>query len=123
MGDYEAGTATFIGIILGIVMFLFFGGVFIFVFVGFIATYLTRERDRSSSVGAIATLILAIILFIYRMIKGPEMPYWISSMLGVDMFSFVVGFLLTCFLAVCLGGLGGFLAVKASQWGKGEQAG
>ncbi|MDI9624181.1 MAG: hypothetical protein QFX38_04780 [Methanothermobacter sp.] len=123
MGDYEAGTATLIGIIFGIVMFVFFGGVFIYVFVGFIATYLTKEEDRSSSVGAIATLILAIMLFIYNMIMGPEMPYWISSMLGVDMFSFVAGFLLICFLAVCLGGLGGFLAVKASQLGKTEQVG
>lgn len=123
MGDYEAGTATFISIILGIVMFIFFEGVFIFVFVGFIATYLTREEDRSSSVGAVATLILAVILFIYNMIMGPEMPYWISSMLGVDMFSFFAGFLLTCFLAVCLGGLGGFVAVKISHGGKTEQVG
>jgi len=123
MGDYESGTATFIGIIFGIVLFLFFGGVFVFVFTGFIATYLTRLEDRSSSVGAFAGLILAIILFVYNMIMGPEMPYWISSMLGFDMFSFVVGFVLTCFLAFCLGGLGGFLAVKASQWGKTGQVG
>lgn len=121
MGDYESGTATFIGIIFGIFMFLFFGGVFVFVFTGFVATYLTRLENRSSSVGAIASLILAIILFIYNMIMGPEMPYWIVSMLGVDVFSFVAGFLLICFLALCLGGLGGFLAVKVSQLGKTER--
>ncbi len=115
MGDYEAGTATFISVIIGIFMFIFFDGVFVSVFTGFLATYLTKEENRSPIIGAIASLILILLFSVYGMISGPEIPSYIISMLGFDSSSFILGFTFMCFLSCCLGFLGGFIASKVSR--------
>jgi len=113
MGDYGSGTAIFLSIIAGFVMLFFIDGLFVYTFTGFLATYLTRPDRRSAGEGGTASLILAVLSFASGMIFGPEMPGRIAGLVGPDVFSLSVGFLIVCAISLLLGSIGGYIAVKA----------
>ena len=116
MANYQAGTAVFISVIAGLILSIFFDGVFTLAFTGFMATYITTKEEQSTSVGVIASLTLGILIFIYGLVAGPEIPYEVSSIVSLDLFSFSVGFIIVCLLSVSLGALGGFIATKVSNY-------
>ncbi|PKL67386.1 MAG: hypothetical protein CVV28_05855 [Methanobacteriales archaeon HGW-Methanobacteriales-1] len=116
MSDYSAGSAVFISIIIGFIISIFFDVIFAVATTGFIATYLTRAEERYTIIGAIAALILGVLVFFLNGIfLGPEMPYKISSLVSIDLGSFITGFIILCLLSFSLGALTGFIASKAAK--------
>lgn len=113
MGDYDSGTAIFLSIIVGFIMLFFIDGLFVYTFTGFLAAYLTRAERRSAGGGAAASLILAVISFSSGMIFGPQMPGRIAGLAAPDIFSFTTGLVIIGCLSLLLGGIGGYIAVKA----------
>jgi hypothetical protein len=116
MSDYSAGSAVFISIIIGFIISVFFDGIFAIAVTGFMATYLTRAEERHTIVGAVAALVLGVLVFFLNGIfRSPEMPYKVSSLVTIDLGSFITGFIILCLLSFGLGALTGFIASKAAK--------
>lgn len=116
MGDSDSITAIFMSVLLGIILSLFFDGVFILALVGFMATYLTKPSQRSVLVGIIAALLVGFWKFLYGLVfADPQLPSEISMLVGVDIIGFVSGFIVICLISVLLGTIGGYVATKVAR--------
>ncbi|ADP77420.1 conserved hypothetical protein [Methanothermus fervidus DSM 2088] len=107
MKKYDTGTAIFTALIIGIVFSFLFDKIFVLIIVGFLSTYLSKEKN--SGIGATASLCLGMIYFFFHLIQIPEVPDWISRSLGPDFLTFSLSFMLICLLSMFLGGIGGFI--------------
>ncbi len=92
---------------------------FSLVIMGFIATYLTVENQRSYKVGGIAGGVLGIILFVFSFFTPPELPYNLPNVLdfGISLavgglFTLILGFIVSIIVCYALGSLGGYIAMK-----------
>jgi hypothetical protein len=86
---------------------------------GFIATYLTVESQRSYKVGGIAGGILGILLFIFSFFTPPQLPYDLPNVLDFGLglaiggiFTLILGFIVSIIVCYALGSLGGYIAMK-----------
>lgn len=114
MGNYSAGTAIFISVILGAILSLFLDGIFTLFVIGFTATYLTRLEDQNYLIGVIASLALEMLIFLYGLVNIPDLPYTLPA--GLDLFNSALGFVMLCGMSILLGGLGGYLATIVSKF-------
>ncbi|MCK9152426.1 hypothetical protein [Methanobacterium alcaliphilum] len=114
MGNYSAGTAIFISVILGVILSLFLDGIFTLFVIGFIATYITNIEDQNYLIGVIAALTLEMIIFIYGLFNVPDLPYTLPA--NLDLFNSALGFVILCGVSILLGGLGGYLATTVSKY-------
>lgn len=115
MGDSNSITAIFMSVLLGIILSLFFDGVFILALVGFMATYLTKPSQRSVVVGIMAALLVGFWKFLYGLVFAPEIPSEISQLVGVDIIGFIYGFIVICLISTLLGTIGGYVATKVAR--------
>ncbi len=117
MAKYTIGESIIISVIIGTILLYLLGmsGIFSLIVMGFVATYLTVESQRSYKVGGIAGGFLGIILFVFSFLTPPDLPYE----LGFNA-SFAIGGILTLALglivslSICyiFGSLGGLIAMK-----------
>jgi hypothetical protein len=117
MADSEAVTAIFISVLAGIILSVFFDGVFILALVGFMATYMTKPSQRHIIVGILASLLVGFWIFIYGLLfVNPQIPSEISVLIGVDIGGFISGFMVICLISIVLGTIGSFVATKVSSY-------
>lgn len=111
------GESIIISVVIGSILLYLLGisGIFSLIIMGFIATYLTNESQRSYNVGGIAGAFLGVVLFAFSFLTPPDLPYnldfSINFLIG-GFFTLGLGFvvlLLACFI---FGSLGGLIAVK-----------
>jgi hypothetical protein len=111
--EFGETSAIFISLILGGMLTLLFDNVFVLTFIGFISTYMVRKESKTFMIGIVAALLFAILNFFGGLVLYPNIPSDIAQNIGFDLPNFIIGFLVTCFLAGILGFLGGFVAEKA----------
>lgn len=121
MAKYDINGAILLSVILGSILLVLFGisGVFSLIIMGFIATYLTVESQRSYKVGGIAGGILGLLLFVFSFFTPPQLPYELPNALdfGISLaiggiFTLFLGFIVSIIVCYALGSLGGYIAMK-----------
>ncbi len=117
MAKYTMGESIIISIIIGSILLYLLGisGVFSLFIIGFIATYLTVESERSYKVGGIAGAFLGIILFIFSFLTPPDLPYDLDFSVSLAMGGIItlgLGFILLILICYVFGSLGGLFAEK-----------
>lgn len=117
MAKYTMGESIIISIVIGSVLLYLLGinGVFSLIIIGFIATYLTIENQRSYKVGGIAGGVLGIMLFIFSFFTPPDLPYNLDFSAGFALGGILtlgIGFILSMLICYIFGSLGGLLAMK-----------
>lgn len=116
MADYSSSSAIFISVISGIILYLFFDGIFILTLTGFLATYLTSYEQRTISMGIIASLVLGLLHFTYGLFLTPELPLRVLSSISFDFSGFLMGLMVVTVISILLGALGGFVATKVASY-------
>lgn len=121
MAKYDISGAVLLSVIIGSILLILLGisGVFSVIIMGFIATYLTVENQRSYKVGGIAGSVLGFLLFVFSFFTPPELPYELPNILdfGVSLaiggiITLILGFIVSIIVSYALGSLGGFIAMK-----------
>ncbi|MGF7119125.1 hypothetical protein [Methanobacterium oryzae] len=121
MAKYDISGAVLLSVIIGSILLILLGisGVFTVIIMGFIATYLTVENQRSYKVGGIAGSVLGFLLFVFSFFTPPELPYDLPNILdsGVSLaiggfMTLILGFIVSIIICYALGSLGGFIAMK-----------
>lgn len=121
MAKYDINGAILLSVIIGSILLILLGisGVFSVIIMGFIATYLTVENQRSYKVGGIAGSVLGFLLFVFSFFTPPELPYELPNILdfGVSLaiggiITLILGFIISIIICYTLGSLGGFIAIK-----------
>ncbi|KZX15788.1 hypothetical protein MBCUT_12910 [Methanobrevibacter cuticularis] len=110
---YGISTSIIVSLVIGAILTLFFDNIFIITIVGFIATYMVEKENKTYLIGIMAALIFEILNFMIGMIMSPRIPEYIASNLGFDFQNFLIGFIVSCVIAIILGFFGGFVAEKA----------
>lgn len=121
MAKYDISGAVLLSVIIGSILLILLGisGVFSVIIMGFIATYLTVENQRSYKVGGIAGSVLGFLLFVFSFFTPPELPYELPNILDFGfslaiggIITLILGFIVSIIVSYALGSLGGFIAMK-----------
>lgn len=110
---YSESGAIIVSLILGAILTLLFDNIFVIAIVGFIATYIVKKENKSYIVGVVAALIFEILNFVIGLVLVPRIPDYIFVKIGFDFSNFIIGFIISCGIAIVLGFFGGYLAEKA----------
>lgn len=117
MNKYSIEVAVFLSIIVLIILnFIGFGGIFGIIVMGFVATYLTVPEKSSYKVGGIAAFIFCILSFLFAFFTPPSLPYKLpaySTGLGLaasSLINLICGFIMAAMAYIILGSFGGLIA-------------
>jgi uncharacterized sodium:solute symporter family permease YidK len=123
MAKYSLETSIIISIVAGLIIsnipIVGIRGMFSIIIVGFIASYFTVPEKTSYKVGAVAGVIMAVILLVISFLNPPDLPYTLPSAtsLGVaamanEFFVLILGIIMSLVIYGFLGALGGYLATE-----------
>ena len=104
MNKYSVEVAVFLSIIVLIILnFIGFGGIFGIIVMGFVATYLTVPEKSSYKVGGIAAFIFCILSFLFAYSTG-------LGLAASSLINLICGFIMAAMAYIILGSFGGLIA-------------
>lgn len=121
MVEFNKGIAILVSVMIGLIILPLLGikGLFAIVIIGFIANYLTVDKQRSYLIGAIAGGIIGLIVFICGFFASPVLPdiqsLPSSKMFKLQMqglFTLTMGFFLSVIVCTGFGAIGGTVVQK-----------
>lgn len=121
MAKYTMGESIIISVVLGSIFLFILGklfgisGISILIVMGFIASYITVEAQRSYKVGGISGAFLGIILFIFSFLTPPSLPYSLdfNAVFTVSgLFNLGLFFIISMVIFFIFGAMGGLIAEK-----------
>jgi hypothetical protein len=121
MAKYSVEISIIISIVVGLIIsnipIVGIRGMFSVIIVGFIASYYTVPEKTSYKVGALAGVVMAVILLVISFLSPPDLPYTLPSAtsLGVavmasQFFILILGIVMSVLIFGFLGAIGGYLA-------------
>ena len=121
MVSFDRRTAILISVMVGIIILPFIGikGLFSIIVIGFIANYLTVDKQRNYIIGAAAGCIIGIIVFLFGFLATPTLPdipsISTSKLISLELqglFTLVLGFFALVISCTSFGAVGGAIVQK-----------
>ena len=121
MVSFDRRTAILISVMVGIIILPFIGikGLFSIIVIGFIANYLTVDKQRNYIIGAAAGGIIGIIVFLFGFFATPTLPdipsISTSKLISLELqglFTLVLGFFALVISCTAFGAIGGAIVQK-----------